>query len=260
MKMILVYVDAENVGVEEINFWMNQIKGECASDELVAGKFYGSYEQIRETMQVCYEHGMDYVETSSLVGNKKNISDMKLVVDCVTDALVLYQNKVSKVVILSKDCDFTPLVYKLKGSGIEVVSPLYSMINRSLTMGDLNVALRNLDYNPVLDGHSALFNQFSRIRGLVDESFSDKLIDSFLLRRQNRFIKAIRLLCSPEQSAKLHEVSVREFSFKTVMDVVGGDLEQICQIYVMKFFGFNYKDSEVGAIIEGYRKELRCQG
>ena len=255
MRMVLIYADAENAGVSEIDFWVNQIKEDCASDELAIGKFYGCFDQIKETMQICYEYGMEYVETSSLIGSRKNISDMKLVVDCITDALVLYQNKVSKVVILSKDCDFTPLIYKLRGSGIDAVSPLHSLVNRHLTVGDLNIALRDLQYNPVLEGHSALFNQYARIRELVDESFSDKLIDSFLLKRQKRFIKAIGLLCTPEQTEKLHQVPVREFSFKSVMAIVTDDVEKLCQIYVMKFFGFNYKDSEVASIIDEYVRE-----
>jgi len=252
MKFVLVYVDAENVNACEVDHYMDFIKGQCTDGEMVKGKFYGAYGVISDSMRACYGHGMEFVETSSIITGQKNITDMKLTVDCIADALLFYRDSLSKVYILSKDCDFTPLIYKLAGQGIEVAAPLYDVSKRHLTLGDLNVRLKELDYNPIVNGAAAFENQFSCLRGMLGQEFSDDMIDSYLEHKRKKFFQSISVMCSQKQLEEMQEVPVREFCFADVARAMRTKLESIAKQYTIKYYGFSFKDREMGYFVQEY--------
>lgn len=245
MKKTLVYVDAENISPCEADYWLRYIREDANPDEIVIGKFYGNGRLIAAVMQICYDNGFDYVETSSMLsGQKKNITDMKITVDCLFDALVSYRGEVSKVIVLSKDCDFTPLIYKLRGSSVNVEVPLYDAEDRVFTVGDLNAKLHEMGFNPIYKGSEALSCPYPMVREVAPEGFSDEVVLSCVDKRRKRLLKELALLIDDDKLTKLYNVPVQEFDFAVLARCVNMPSGQLANLYVSKFWGYKYKNDE----------------
>lgn len=239
MSKVLLYVDAENVSHEDLAE-VQKVK-KCAGDAVFVGKFYGKYDVLQGIMQDCYACGLDYVETSSLNAGKKNLTDMKIVVDCVTDACVLYRGEVQRVVLLSHDCDFIPLVLKLKGCGIVIDMPLFDADRETLTTADLDVFLRDCHYEPMLRD-DYLDSQYSVIMGLASEKFDECVIKEYLCRKKKKFLRELGYIADSSQVERLQEDDVSDFSFYRVAEALGirqvdAFSAKILDLYTRKFYG-----------------------
>ena len=180
---LLVYVDAENISLQKIKDKVTELKEEAADRGLgFHGKFYGNKEVVKSVMSTCYKLGLEFVETSSLTEHKKNVADGKLIVDCLYDVLAVYDDKVAKVAILSRDNDFISLVYKLIGMGVEVDSPLLEESEERKSLETISADLRQAGYNPI-KSKEVLGPQFPVVRQALGEAYSDDLIVQFLVTR-----------------------------------------------------------------------------
>lgn len=260
MKKVLVYVDAENICKEEAREALRNVKSNLKDDEMMVGKFYGACQSITSVMQVCYEEGLEYVETSSINHGSKNVTDMKICLDCTWDVLTVYEKCVSRVIILTKDCDFVPLVYKLKGSNVEVETPLFNPEERCKTPADVSVALENEGFDPMALGSRALKNQYCTIRALLPAKFSDGVIETYLDRKQHNFLKGVKALFDKETYDKLCSEKSREFSLYSVIPFVKQEnLMSVIDCYTTKYYGisFSKKDcSEILAVVQSEAETL----
>lgn len=259
----MVYVDAENICVSELSYHVKSVKDALLDDEVLSGKFYGNTNISPEVMRFCYESGFDYVETSSLVAGHKNVADMKLVVDCITDAVTISTKK--SILLLSRDCDFTPLIYKLRSLDIQVEAPLMNSYTRNFTIGDLNLRLEQLGFNPTLKGKEAFKNQMCNIRKLVGKEFSDDTIVAYLNRKKRKFIQSIAIKCNSAQQALLSDIPVELFCFGDVIKYTNiaensEELINAARLYTLKFFGVSFKDKDIEYFVKSYIRELGING
>lgn len=254
---VLVYVDAENLSPVEVTSTLQDLKSSLSSEEVLVGKFYGALKSITGVMSVCYREGLEFVETSSINKGSKNVTDMKLVLDCIWDVLE-DQCSVRRVVVLTKDCDFVPLVFKLIRCGVQVELPLFDPEARCYTIADVSNALKECGYCPVATGSEALGNQFGVIRSLLNSQFSDELIEAYLNRKKNNFLKVMKPLLEPSvyEAAKIE--NGKEFSFYSIADgVEAGVLERVIDCYTSKFYGCSFEQKKLTAVSIEVRNKSR---
>ena len=243
MGKVLLYVDAENCSKESVTDIVTSVKSSIDGDIFI-GKFYGKLDCIASMTSVCYELGLDFVETSTLVNNRKNVTDMKIVVDCVTDVCVNYRDDISRVILLSEDCDFIPLVRKLNCFGIVVELPIFEESSLNKTIADVDRELREALYDPMGQG-TALEPQYPVIRELLPESYSDDLIKNYVDRKRRRFLKELVEFIESGVFAKLYEFPIEKFSFSLVCSELGltrhsEEFASLLDVYTRKFFGKSY--------------------
>ena len=149
----LVYVDAENISKEDFTQVLTEAR-QMACVGSVTGKFYGNRDVIGEMLNIGYNGGFEFIETSSIVRSRKNVTDMKITVDCITDVMDWIAQGLSvadlTVHLVSGDCDFVPLIYKLRGLGLQVELPISVSGMEEKTLADLEAALKQAQYDPRL--------------------------------------------------------------------------------------------------------------
>ena len=246
MTRNLVYVDAENISKDAFSSIISELTSEYGST--VRGKFYGNKDVIGELLQIGYTAGYEFVETSSIVRGRKNVTDMKIVVDCIADVLDCATS--AEVTIVSGDCDFVPLIYKLRGYGITVHTPFLLGKLEEKTLADLEEELRVLQYEP-RTRQDILQPQFQVVRSILGEEFSDELICNWFTKKKRKFVKDVALSFSVDVS-ELAEIPVQEFGFETICCTLGVEFDSpkaktLLQIYTQKCFGFNYPDRALDA-------------
>ena len=247
-SLVLVYVDAENLSAAEVEYAMKGIRHSLKEGETVTGKFYGALKCVTSVTQVCYQQGLEFVETSSMNHGGKNVTDMKLMLDCIYD--VLQQRElVERVVVLTKDCDFLPLIFKLNGCGVEVELPLFDESARYCTLADVSLALKKAGYSPISDGTSALDNQYECVRRLLPDDFSDGLLEAYLNKKKNNFLKIVKPLVSEEVYKKARLEGGKDFSFYSIVDGVQNELlERVIDCYTSKFYGFSFEQKKLESV------------
>lgn len=246
MRKTLVYVDAENVSKENFDKEIAKIRADLGDAQLV-GKFYGNRDVIGGMMSKCYSSGFEYVETASLITSRKNVADMKICVDCVCDALITYAGMVTDVYILSGDCDFIPLYYKLVGNGVSVHIPLLSSSLEEKRVADLENELSRIGYDPLLE-ENLLLPQHWRFRELLPEDFSEDLIFSCFERKRKKFLKSISNLFDAAQIEALQAIPISTFSFIDICLMANSRGESflltVADLYTRKFFGVSYNSKQ----------------
>ena len=247
MKTIYVYVDAENVSFDLFEKKYSEIKRE---DVTVVGKVYGGRNVLGGVVPKYLMLGFDYVETSSLSCNKKNLSDMKMIVDCMED-VIRGQSSVDSVYVLSKDSDFLPLVYKIISYGIPVHTLAISQESgEELNMTSLYTALRESGLFPIT-ADRVLGVLFDLVKESVCEEFSDDLILEYVESRKNKLSKAIRLT-NPTLADKVDLIPAKVFSFRELYKLVSiqgeSGLRVLFNVYTTKVFGVTLTDHEFSSI------------
>lgn len=241
MNKTLVFVDAENVSEENFVQVVADLK---SSGECVRGKFYGSREHIGCLIDIGYQAGYEFIDTTSLIKGKKNVTDMKIVVDCITE--VMESQDVTKVVIVSNDCDFIPLAYKLCGLGIVVEMPLRSNDSQDKTLADLEQELHKMQYDPRIR-QDILYPQYQVVRSMLSEEFSDQLITEWITRKKRKFLKDVALLFNTQQLEDL-DMPVTEFCFVTICNMLQIKYEtdigkRLLDSFTQRCFGFRYPEN-----------------
>lgn len=245
MMKSFVYIDAENISKEEFSVTIGKIREMCTG--VICGKFYGNKDKIGGLLSMGYEAGFEFVETSSIVHNRKNVTDMKITVDCITDVLDAMRN--AEVFLVSNDCDFVPLFYKLRGLNVDVYAPLMSGVLQEKSIGDLEEELKKLQYDPRLRS-DILSPQYDVVKQMLPDSYSDALITDWFTKKKRKFLKDLILLLG-EDAAKEADLDVKEFSFLTVCERLGikpaSDIGvSLLKSYTQKCFGFSYPERTLG--------------
>lgn len=260
MQKIFVYVDAENVNFAQFDEVYSRIKMENDS-VIIHGKVYGSKDLLGSSIQKYMLLGFDYVETSSLSVNKKNLADMKLIVDCTAEVIACEPGVVKKVYVLSHDSDFLPLVYKLTQNGYSVECMILNESYEEYTTTQLNHCLKNMGYfsSDLSTVTSVLYDDL--VKRLPAE-YSADLIESFVDERKKKFIKEINKFDSA-LGASIEVIPSREFSFKKVYDakntmantLTEEEAMSLFRCYTSKVFGVLLRNKEV----QGYLDDLQCR-
>ena len=252
-KKVLLYVDAENLNVDDLKTQLSGIRQSLTEDEDLQGKFYGGIKVLGNITNVCYCAGLEYVETSSLLQGQKNVTDIKLIIDCMQDVFENRQS-ISRVILLSHDCDFTPLVYKLRSWDVTVLAPLFSIYERSLNTTDVEKELKKLDFHQgYIDEDLTYFNNcFCEMRQLLPERFSDDLLHVLLDKKKKSFLKSIKPLCSTEDFTALTGIPADQFTFFDVLErchFEGQILVNAVKQYTAKFYGFLFSNKDLATVI-----------
>lgn len=193
MGKILFYVDAENVSKSQVELFMAEalrLRGE--SDEII-GKFYGAHSALNSLIYYYLNLGLEYVETDVLADRKKNLADMKMVVDCLYDVLKTYSDDTKAVFILSNDCDFNPLVYKIRILNIPVTFSALDSFSSISSTNELSHYLMVRGFSPVRK-ETATVILYDYIVDMISDISLDKGIVLAYLR--NKIERLLRETCT----------------------------------------------------------------
>lgn len=236
MSKIYMYVDAENVSFDTFKYLYDEVKGQHA----IVGKFYGGKDILGCAITKYLMLGFDYVETSTLSKNKKNLTDMKLIVDCMED---ISQNRdsIEMVYLVSKDCDFLPLVYKVISYNV----PVKSLITVEDGSGEKDITtlvnkLNTCGYLPVT-GQRVLGTMYSDIMAIVGDEFESDLVADYVNARKRKLVKALYLI-DPAISQKVEELPLDKFNFHTVAEIADMNSSKegfatLFNVFTTKVFG-----------------------
>lgn len=246
MTNYLVYVDAENVSFSMFkNYYDEHLRG-----NKISGKVYGNSEILGESTQDYLRVGFEYVDTSHLSDSSKNVADMKIVTDCAFDVLQVFSGMQVHVVLLTKDCDFLPLVYKLMANGVVVDVPMLGKDKTMIVpMSTVTTALEEHEYDP-MSSDDWILPQVSFIDNLLNGEISYEFIVRYCTRKKNRFIKSVSVR-NAVLALKLDSIEISNFSAITVYQAMRRsniDFENMMffiNMYTNKFFGKAFKPADL---------------
>lgn len=250
-----MYVDAENVTTDQLKESVTKLQEYKRTHDII-GKFYGDRNNIGAVFDICISYGMEFIDTSALSTRKKNLADMKIAADAMDDCLNIYAKTVDKVFLVSNDIDFLPIVYKLRGKGIEVDSYLCNNSNVAFSVKDLTQSLHTYGYFPLSDERYFTVT-FVDLRETLPYFFSDELLERYLQLRFSKFINAIKNIIDTASVCKLERISMMELSAKEIVHCLSRhDTDAIAEIlktYFQRVFGAAPRDS----IIKTFVKEVQ---
>jgi len=111
-KTIAVLIDADNAPASKFDIVLNEL---AQVGMISVRRAYGNWkkENLKPWENILFEYAIVPVQQYDLTKNK-NASDIALSVDAME---ILFTKDIDIFCIVSSDCDFTPLVTKLLGSG-----------------------------------------------------------------------------------------------------------------------------------------------
>lgn len=246
LKTTLVYIDGENVSFADFQHYaeLNLVGKD------ITGKVYGSSKTLGDAVQDYLRIGYDFVDTSIIAtDSSKNLADMKILTDCAFDVLHSYKNVQLEVVLVTKDCDFLPLVYKLNSIDVSVTAP---MIGKDLTLNEplsiVTSALNEAGYDPMKSLDWMAYQPdlvYKMLHGSVDYA----IIDRYYNRKRTRFIHAVAAQ-NPEIAMELDRIPKTEFTAKSVTRVLrkhkctAAEIFSFISIYTNKYFGKAFTEQE----------------
>lgn len=239
MKFKLVYADAENLGKVDFVEAVTSLRSNLENNECIVGKFYGGLSSLNGMVAVGRDLGFTFIETSSMTTRKKNLADMSLTVDCLSDVLSQQFSEISEVVLLSQDCDFLPLVYKLKSFGFKVSTPLYVTTDERTEETIIEDVVKSNEVN-LLACESLLRSPIDLLLDFSNEMYSKETLTAYYAKKRDRFLRCNTNL-TDNQITMLKAVPITDFCFKSVIQVVGFSsvelLVDLLKQYSQKFFG-----------------------
>ena len=108
---IALLIDYENVGIDSLQYLVEQISG---MGRIIVKRAYADWSSERRGQERLIELGVEAVHNYRTPRSGKNSCDIKLTIDAVE---LLHSAQVDTFVIVSSDSDFVPLVNHLRGSG-----------------------------------------------------------------------------------------------------------------------------------------------
>lgn len=240
MKKNLVYVDAENLTVEMFHAFQELLSREIdRENEMVIGKFYGNHACLGEIVSLCYSAGYEFVDTIFISGNRKNVTDMKIVVDCMMDVMSMPNRDVGKIYLASSDHDFVPLVYKLRAQNCDIVLPFVEIVTERKTCADLSKLLQSKRFEAKVK--ERIFEKpFDLVREFADDEYSDELVSGYVSKKLRKIVVDVYDAYGGELSDEVAAITAEEFDFKKFRDVfIGTDVSDVdlCNLYTKKLFG-----------------------
>lgn len=242
----LIYVDAENVSFPDFKrYFDTNFKGVS-----VTGKVYGNNEILGEAVIDYLRIGFEYVNTALLSSSSKNVADMKILTDCAFDVFQLTSTGNTTVTLVTKDCDFLPLVYRLTSIGVPVSVPMIGK-DKLMTVprSAVTKALEEKNYNP-MSSDAWLLPQLPIVENLLRNDFNYSTIAHFCNRKRSRFIRAVANNNSL-LAMKLDEISEESFSMNAVYEILikehcsKDEIVEYVAMYTNKYFGKAFKPKEL---------------
>lgn len=113
---IALLIDADNSPASKIEFILSELAGHGMVN---IRRGYGNWTKrsLSGWTKVLHEHSIQPMQSFDLVRGK-NATDMSLCIDAMD---LLYTKKIDMFCLVSSDCDFTPLVQRLRAEGVAVV-------------------------------------------------------------------------------------------------------------------------------------------
>lgn len=233
-----VYVDAENVAYPDFKGYFDK----HLSGTVVCGKAYGSQGVVGESSMDFIRLGFDFIDTSKFSMSSKNVADMKILTDCAFDITQLTDMKGVSVTLITKDCDFLPLVYKLMSTGVHVNVPFMGKEQSTqVSMTAITEAMTAHGYDPFASGEW-LEPQVQVLQELLREEFDSTQIVAFCSRKRSRFVRALAV-GNPLLAASLNRIPDAEFGVTTIvaeMQRAHYGMQDLCEcisLYTGKYFG-----------------------
>lgn len=202
---------------------------------------------LGKIVQACLQVGYEYVDTYPMCNSNKNVTDMKMTVDCICDVVQTYGAESKVVYVASSDHDFVPLLHKLQGQKCEVHMPF--LVKHSLrTCADLSKELiaKNFD---ALVRQRILDNPFSMIKECVGDEFMDDVIEAFVMKKQRKIASVVTTTVGAADGNSILSIPASDFSYQQLQCVLDtskiSDLEML-DVYTKKMYGLclPVKDAE----------------
>ena len=250
-----LYIDGENISKMDIINSVNGFIELLNPSDTFVGKLYGNRDSVKAYVPFCLANGLTYVETSSISVSSKNVTDMKMTVDCIFDVLYAKDPDFT-VTLLSKDCDFLPLFYKLKEMGVRAEMPFSTLAKlnsfeflsaftkkeksyKRNTAG-LDAFLKHNNFYSAKNSN-CLGNLFSKIKKKTDNFFPDSVIEAHIAIKTKKFNKSIVALYGENNTHKFKKIKPKDFSFENVVNSLEitdvNEINRLYVIYVSKVFG-----------------------
>lgn len=252
MRKILVYVDAENISVDQFNELQHLVREELNEDGIVIGKFYGSHSVLGGIVQACLQVGYEYVDTYPMCNSNKNVTDMKMTVDCIYDVVQTYSADTKVVYVASSDHDFVPLIHKLQGQKCEVRMPF--LVKRSLrTCADLSKDLVAKNFDAVAR-QRILDNPFSMIKECVGDEFMDDVIEAFVMKKQRKIASVVTATIGIEDGNSVLSIPPTDFSYQRLQVALDTDKIsnlELLDVYTKKMYGLCLPARDAEELLRG---------
>lgn len=251
MRTFLIYVDAENISFSDLKDYLdvNAISGN------IIGKAYGSSTVLGEAAMDFLRIGFQFVETSHLSESSKNVADMKILTDCAFDVLRTFAGVQVQVVLLTKDCDFMPLVYQLLSIGVPTEVPMLGKDKTiAVPVSTVSELLSKCNYDP-MNSDAWLLPQIGYIDSLIGNEIDISFIDRYCSRKRNRFIRSIAVI-NPYFATKLEDIAKDDFSAEAVYCAakdIGLQTDTVMRylnMYANKYFGKAFKSDDLRNVLE----------
>lgn len=255
---VLYYVDGENISESQLTEKLKEVIDYRKSYE-VRGKIYGDRSNMGKVLDICLGFGFDFIETANLSLVRKSLADMKLIVDAMSDVLDTHKGDVYKVILVSNDVDFKPLVYKLTGYGVLVESFLHldGDTNFVISTKDIGSYLHTTGFLPASD-KQCLTVPYVSMRHAIPTNIADGLILDYVAEHYNRFLEILSDMgMGAAALLDLEKIKVREVSIQEVLFVLKKhgctkSFSQVVLVWSQQLFGKAPKQS----FINSYLKEL----
>lgn len=239
MGKVKCYIDAENLSVGEVLRFVDEVKGRVRNWEELDCKIYGRQERL-DPFKGLKSKEIQLIETAAT--NGKKTADVTIVTHAAIEAVT--ERNVSVIWLLTKDCDFKPLVDTLTGLNFIVKAPLLGGRGH-YTVGDVDRTLRESGWDPMAEGISAFYDQKGKIRSLLGDEFSDELIDKFLERKKKNFLKEASVVWDAAMIRELQQC--KSFNFQEVVNRWSGSLEcleRLAKCYTTKFYNLCFRKGQ----------------
>lgn len=255
MGRILIYVDAENVSKEQLMEAMKDAKAFASNDDCIVGKFYGVKDILGSLVSEYAELGLEFVDTSIFLEHRrKNLTDMKLIVDCMYDIYAVHRETIKAVYVLSNDCDFTPMLYKLNAETFVIKTTIKDVFAEITSVDSLFKYLSSIEFLPVNTNNatSILFDSIYEVTRDVDAS--EDIIMRFIKSRMRKLEYAIKKKYG-FTFGEITEQYAKKFSFyvfDSFMAINGADNSfENFKLYTTKMFGSALCHSQIIEILKG---------
>lgn len=115
-QTVAVFIDADNAPAGKIEFIINELAN---YGSVMVRKIYGNWkkENLKSWEAVLLDYALAPVQQFDYASGK-NATDMAMTIDVMD---LLYSGKIDVFCIVSSDCDFTPLVMRIKAEGKQVI-------------------------------------------------------------------------------------------------------------------------------------------
>ncbi|KAL0227773.1 hypothetical protein RCL1_003916 [Eukaryota sp. TZLM3-RCL] len=120
MSSTLCYIDTDNVSVNVAEALLDFIKLQFGNPRIRGFVTrHGSSIASNNWSEIFLKYGSS-LEPAQALSSGDNSADLHMIVECLYDVLTSPERSVSRVIIVSSDSDFFPLIHKLRNINIEV--------------------------------------------------------------------------------------------------------------------------------------------